>query len=846
VTTVYRFGNFELQPEQRRLLRDDYAVTLGGRAFDMLVALAGRAGQLVTKSELLELVWPGLIVEENNLQVQISTLRKVLGPQLIVTVPGRGYRLMIAPNDATAPAGCSASAFAASLQDAPAGSSGLYGRADDIAAVSELIRHHALVTVVGPAGIGKTRLAQAVADELRAEFADGTWLVELAPLADPLLVVDTIARALGLAAGDARNALELTVQALAEKRLLLVVDNCEHLLDAVVQVVAALQKGAASVRVLVTSQEVLRQADEHVYRLGPLGLPAAVNAALASESGAVQLFVARLQAAQPLFRITDENVPGVVEICRRLDGIPLAIELAAARVPLLGVEQVRERLNERFRLLTAGSRLALPRHQTLRAALDWSYSLLSVAEQAVFDKLGVFAGSFSLESAQKLATDDAMDEWAVLDHLGALVDKSLVSVDGGGTARYRMLETTRAFALERLAVGGATAATMRRHGEVMLDFFEGFYRDILHGKPPAKGAKQRAADLDNLRGALHWASETGGDRRIAIALLGAAGAARGYLHYVAPVEEAWQWCEVLSPLLDESISAADAARFWLTCAELSGHLSPAKSVEYAKRAIALYRDLGDRLGTYLGCNELAYSLMETGQLDEAKQVLGEALDLRDPAWPPWLRGLIDNMGALIFGELGALGEARGHALEYLAISRQIDSPVDEWTALSILVDLDVAAGNVPEAEAAAREMLARQRATPEMAFDGLGLRDVAAALMNANRLDEADTVYREALSLVRRNYGTGAKILYDAAMLLARRGRSEDAARVWAYSAAYYAAKGIPPRLVARQIRDRLHALLATEISADKLARLYEEGRRLTDDEACSLAFPPVNEHMQD
>src|SRR5258706_6331728 len=456
VTAAYRFGSLELQPDQRRLLVNGRSVALGPRAFDVLMALAERAGQLVTKNELLDLVWAGLVVEENNLQVQISALRKLLGPQAIATIPGRGYRWTLAADDASAQAAKSESALPAPsagnalVPEVRAELPALYGRSEDVAAVRDLIRHHALVTVVGSAGIGKTRLAQAVAHELQDAFAGGVRLVELAPLADSDLVGATVARALGIAVGDPHTALDLTVQALASQRLLLVLDNCEHLLEAVDRVVAALRKGAPRVHVLATSQELLRHPDEHVYRLGALALPVEVTAARAREAGAIELFAARVQALEPRFMVSDANVAAVVDICRRLDGIPLAIELAAARVPLLGVDGVRERLDERFRLLTAGSRLALRRHQTLRAALEWSYGLLSEPEQRIFDGLGVFAGGFSLESAQRLGTDAEIDEWAVLDHLGALIDKSLVIADGG-SARYRMLETTRAFALERLA-----------------------------------------------------------------------------------------------------------------------------------------------------------------------------------------------------------------------------------------------------------------------------------------------------------------------------------------------------------------------------------------------------------
>ena len=788
-----------MQPVQRRVLVDGQPVTVGSRAFDVLVALAARAGELVAKSELIDLVWPGVVVEENNLQVQISVLRKLLGPQAIATIPGRGYRFTLPLEGGSAhevkadSSGLQKSEGSAAIRDASVAPPALYGRTEDIAALTELIRQHALVTVVGPAGIGKTRLAQAVAHELREEFASGTRLVELAPLADPELVATTVARALGLKTTDARNAHDLVVQALADEHSLLVLDNCEHVLDAVDALVTAVREAAVKMRILATSQELLRHPDEHVYRLGSLRVPAADSTvAQARDVGAVQLFVARVQAIEPRFQLAETNVGAVIEICRRLDGISLAIELAAARVPLLGVQSVREKLDERFRLLTAGSRLALRRHQTLRAALEWSHSLLSEPEQSVFAKLGVFAGSFSLESAQKLAAGDTMDEWSVLDHLGALVDKSLVSVEGGLTARYRMLETTRAFALECLAALGATSQSMRRHAEVMLEVFERFYADVLAGTPPWKASANLASDLDNLRGALRWANDPGGDPRIAIALVGAVGA-RGYLHYVAGVmrDEMWHWCEALGPLVDASIDPAHAARFWLARAELSGVIAPLTGIEDARRAIAMYAQVADRVRACLAWNALAFCLTTTARFDEARDAMNKALDLRDPAWPPWLRCQLDNNASLLFCQAGAFRQARAHAQDYLSAARHMCSSFDEWTARTTLVDIDVAEGRTREASAAAREILARNRASREWVETGLGMRILATALMQDGHLEEAEPLYREAATCARQSFGTAAAVLYDAAMLVALRGRIDAAARLHGYSEAFYTDAGM-------------------------------------------------------
>jgi tetratricopeptide (TPR) repeat protein len=293
-------------------------------------------------------------------------------------------------------------------------------------------------------------------------------------------------------------------------------------------------------------------------------------------------------------------------------------------------------------------------------------------------------------------------------------------------------------------------------------------------------------------------------------------------------------------LVDDSIPRADAARFWLACAEWGATHSPVAAIGDARRAIALYRDLDDRLGSCRSWLTLSYALMTTGRLEDAKRAVDESLRLREATWPLWHQGIVDNMASLVFCSLNELSEARRHALAFLAVTRQVSSEVDECIALTILINLDIAAGNVHEAAATADEMLARHPAIWEQTEDGRCLRDLATALMYADRLDEAEPLYREALSRVRRNYGNGALVLHHVAMFLALRGRIEDSARVLAYVEGAYAVQGVSPRLVTRQIRDRLLALLAAGRSPDALARLYEEGRRLTDDEACLLAFPPL------
>ncbi len=464
-------GEFEVLFEERRLLRAGLPQPLGARALDLLLALARHHDRVVGKPELMALVWPGLVVEDNNLTVQMSTLRRLLGPGCIATVPGRGYQLI---------------AGVGQVQPAPAAAApaGLIGRSEDLAALRQAVQAHALVTLLGTPGIGKTRLARALAAELSSTLADGAVLVELAPLEDPARLVGAVAEALGLPPTAATGPEHLAAT-VAGRRGLLVLDNCEHLCDHVAAVAAALLARAPGLRLLVTSQAPLQLPQEQRLRLGPLATPAAgVDLAAARRAGAVALFEVRAKALDPQFEVTPANLDGVVALCRQLDGVALAIELAAARVRWLGVRGLSERLQaqaeastgEQLQLLTGGARLALPRHQTLRAALAWSHALLSADEQAVFRRLGVFAGGFSLAAVQQVASDATIDEWAVLDLLGQLIDRSLVVADLGGAAaraagappqgagdpRDHLLQSLREFSLEQLVTRGSARSPSAR------------------------------------------------------------------------------------------------------------------------------------------------------------------------------------------------------------------------------------------------------------------------------------------------------------------------------------------------------------------------------------------------
>jgi predicted ATPase/DNA-binding winged helix-turn-helix (wHTH) protein len=527
---IIEFGHFRIFPHRRQLLADGRPIRLGGRAFDVLMALIEASGAVVSKDELLDRVWQGRIVDENRLAGEIAALRKAFNVhrELIRTVTGRGYqftgeirlRSKSADGETVREGTAAAAAPRSTRTNLPEPVSELIGREAEVADVTDLVTTHRLVTLIGAGGIGKTRLGLEVARHMVEEFADGVWVAELAPLSDPDLVPVTVAMALGLDLSGGAASAERVANALAAKRFMLLLDNCEHVIDAVANMTAALLRANSAARVLATSREPLRTDGEYLYRVPSLTVP--VERSLDIDEllrhGAVRLFVARARAADPRFSPEGRVATATATICRRLDGIPLAIELAAARGAVLGTAEVASRLDDRFDLLTNGQRTALPRHQTLRATLDWSYELLPEPERLVLRRLAVFAGSFTLAAASTVAAGGPINASDVVDCVAKLITKSLVTTDANGSfPHHRMLETTRAYALERLFESGEADVVARRHADYYRQLLERTEADKQIGSAPQLVAAYRH-EIDNLRAALDWAFAPSGEASIGVAL----------------------------------------------------------------------------------------------------------------------------------------------------------------------------------------------------------------------------------------------------------------------------------------------------------------------------------------
>ncbi|MVV49447.1 transcriptional regulator [Pseudomonas sp. PB120] len=462
--TVLQFGPYALHLRQRLILDGDRPLRMGGRALDILQVLVQRAGAVVSKDELIALVWPTSVVEEINLRVHIAALRRALGDgqngqRYIVNIPQRGYSFIAPVLRVPACTVSSIETVHKPQHNLPARLTPVTGRDSVVGSLVRQLPVWRQMTLVGPGGIGKTTVALRVAELLLQHYRDGVWLVDLAVIDDPAQVLDHLLRTLEQDAGT-------SLDALAHWHALLVLDNCEHLHERCRDLIEELLAFAPRLSILATSREPLHAAGETVLRLPALAVPPLSALHSVTETmgySAVQLFVSRARARQQGFSLRVQDLNAVREICRRLDGLPLAIELAATQIDALALMGLQAQLDNCFQLLTQGRRTAVPRHQTLKAALDWSYERLDTLEQTVLQRLSVFKMAFTLDAAIGVLSCAALSPARLADVLESLVRKSLLSLDpASGVTRYRFLNTTRRYALEKLArSGGVWALEMR-------------------------------------------------------------------------------------------------------------------------------------------------------------------------------------------------------------------------------------------------------------------------------------------------------------------------------------------------------------------------------------------------
>jgi predicted ATPase/DNA-binding winged helix-turn-helix (wHTH) protein len=598
------FGPFRLSAAERRLEKADEPLHLGGRALDILIALVERAGDVVSRKELIARVWPDVIVEEANLRVHIAGLRKALGDgqdgvRYVANVPGRGYCFVAPVSRAAAPGSVARAAPAGTgrHQSLPTRLARMIGRDEVVSTLSAQLMACRFVSVVGPGGLGKTTVAVSVAHALLERFRGAVFFIDLAALNDPQLVPTAVASALGCMV-QAQNPLLSLLAFLGDKKVLLVLDNCEHVIDAAASLAERVVSEAPHAHVLATSREALRAEGEHVHLLYALDSPperSDLSAAHALGYPAVQLFMERAAASGHRAELSDADAPVVAGICRRLDGIALAIELAASRVGSHGIRGTAELLDYRFKLVWQGRRTALPRHQTLNAMLDWSFNLLPAPHKAVLCRLSVFVGEFTLEAACSVAADEADDaaDAAVGEAVASLVAKSLVSssiVDGA--TYYRLLDTTRAYAAAKLAADGETDRIGRRHAVTYARFLQS--DDIVQSAFGEHDLTRYFPHIGNVRAALEWSLSDHGDDGVGVEL---AAVAAPLLVGLSLLEESRHWCERALAVLDDARRGSRQEMILQEALALSSMLTRGNSDQVhaaIHRGLALAESFGDR------------------------------------------------------------------------------------------------------------------------------------------------------------------------------------------------------------------------------------------------------------
>jgi predicted ATPase/DNA-binding winged helix-turn-helix (wHTH) protein len=626
---VVSFGPFRLFAAERQLKKRDEALQLGGRALDTLIALVERAGEVVTQRELISRVWPDVTVEEANLRVHIASLRKALGDgregtRYIVTVAGRGY-CFVAPVTRSTPQYLPSREAAVfdRLQRLPPKLTRMIGRDDTIRGLSAQLMMYRFVSIVGAGGIGKTTVAISVAHTLLEGFNGAVFFVDLAALTDARLVPTVVARALGFMV-QTHDPLRSLPGFIGDRKILLVLDNCEHVIQSAAAVAERVVCETPQAHVLTTSREALRVEGEHVHLLYALDCPpddTDLTAAKALAYPAVQLFMERAAASGHDAALNDVDAPIAAMICRRLDGIALAIELAASRAGSLGIRGVAQLLGNRFGLIWQGRRTALPRHQTLNAMLDWSYNLLSQHEKAVLGRLSVFAGDFTLEAARFVAADAEMDEATATEAIASLLAKSLISKAASfGSTFYRLLETTRSFAQAKLAERGEANRNARQHAKFFSEFLQ--HEQLVQSRFGEQNLSGYGAYISNVRAALQWAFSDDGDVTLGAEL--AAWAAPLFVG-LSLLEEYRIWCERALAALSDTKRGSKQEMILLEALEISsmfskGHgdrvrvaleraLDLAEAFEDRERQLRLLADLNLYL-TRLGDFPAAMAVME--------------------------------------------------------------------------------------------------------------------------------------------------------------------------------------------------------------------------------------------
>lgn len=710
-----------------------------------------------------------------------------------------------------------------------------FGRQTEIEEIERALEHARLVTLVGSGGVGKTRLALQAGADLVEAFRDGVWFVDLAVLRDGAATPRAIAEVLGVELDPGNEPLAAIVAALRSKQLLLVLDNCEHVISVAAHAAEAILRECRSLRILATSREGLGIGGERAIRVPSLEIPqpgTVLSAAAAMRYAAVALFADRAQAANAAFALTDENWETVVDVCRRLDGIALAIELAAARLKVLSLHQLASRLNERFRVLTGGSRNALPRQQTMRALIDWSYDLLSDAECTLFRRSAVFAGSFTLDAVAGVCSDETSDAWDPFDVLASLVEKSMITCElAGSEQRYRLLESARQYALERLVASGEEQNVRSRHAHYYRDF--SIEAERRYFTTPLKlWFASVDPEADNVRAALQWLIEHN-EWQDAAALAGA---------FV------WYWIhskQIAAPIatlerivgLGDAIAPRELARCWYVFSyllDLAADENRARAA--AANALVIARREGDRASEAhaLIC-EASAAFMDFEY--DSETAFTKALEIFTGLGNQRMVGIALGRRARSLGVSGRLEAAMPLYERALSIGRAAG---DDRTCSQVLNNLAETAFNTGQPELALRyagEALEYAMTGRNEKMIRVTYANMVAYLLHLDMVDDASDRARIALELAPQNsVGLSLLAVYFAAIAAERERFEEAAVLIGHFLHAFQAAYGSDRQLelTERNLSERITATLREKIAAQRFQMLFDGGAVLTVDEAAN------------
>ncbi len=785
----------------------------------------GHGGQLLVSGVTTDLA-QGLLPPQSSLRdLGPHRLKDLAYPEQVYQLCASGLRVDFPPLR-------SLDTFAHNL---PQQLTSFVGRDEELREIRQLLESARLVTLVGTGGVGKTRLALQVAADLLERFPDGVWLVELAPLRDGASIEGVLTSVLGITETAGATPRQAIVGALRGKRSLLIFDNCEHIVADTAVLIEALLLACPGLRVIASSREALAIRGESAYRIPSLAVPPPseqLGAETALRYGAIALFEERAQLHQRDFALGDDNVAVVTEICRRLDGIALAIELATPKLKFLSPKALLERLDERFRVLTGGSRTALPRQQTMRALIDWSYDLLSEPERNLFRRLSVFVGGWTLDAATTVCSDETLADWDIVELLGSLVDKSLVVVElGSEDQRYRMLESTRQYARERLEQSAEDQRFARKHAEqverTMADFYERYWSG-----PALAAVRPASPEIDNLRAALAWTLVAGNDPALGARI--AALSAGLFLELNLQVEGS-RWVS----LADDTSAANDVWRGRLSSGKnsLEGGYAVLSSLRLCERAVACFRAAGaNELATAL--NSYAMALWRNRRNAEALAAVAEAVDVAR-ANNDRVRLFMALRTSAVIGPVDPAADEstlRSRFEEALRIARAIGDDVRIAGVLSWYAEWEIRFDPARSA-ALGREALAIVRSdnvrSVVFAFN------LSAYLLLLGERDEAIALAQQALQ-----WATATNVRRDIVFSLQRlalgtalRGRFEEAARLFGFVEAQFASLDMASDYTEELVRKKTREALERAVEPERLRGLIAEGAEMLYRDATALAM---------